>query len=62
MLAQSYIDDTFVYSREENGWLDVDKTKHHVQSVLKCMRTDKLFDNASKCIIGSKNPFLDRFL
>ena len=57
--AQTYFDDIFVHSRAEKDRSDVDNHLDHLQAVLECMRTNKLYANASKCISGAEEiPFL----
>ncbi|OWZ00916.1 Pol Polyprotein [Phytophthora megakarya] len=52
--AQMYFDAIFVYSRAEHGRSDVE---NH------CMRTNKLYANADKCIFGAEEiPFLGCFI
>ena len=56
--AQTYFDDIFVHSRATNGRSDVDNHIDHFGAVLECMRTNKLYANASKCIFGAEEiPF-----
>ena len=45
--AQTYFDDIFVHSRAANGRSDVDNHIDHLRAVLECMRTNKLYANAS---------------
>uniref|UniRef100_H3GD69 Integrase catalytic domain-containing protein n=1 Tax=Phytophthora ramorum TaxID=164328 RepID=H3GD69_PHYRM len=48
--AQTYFDDIFVHS-------------HHLRAVLECMRPNKLYANAYKCIFGAEQiPFLGCFI
>ena len=57
--AQTYFDAIFVHSRDMNGRSDVDNHIDHLRAVLECMRTNKLYANASKCIFGTQDiPFL----
>ena len=57
--AQTYFDDIFVHSRAEHVRSDVDNHIDHLRAVLECMRTNKLYANASKCIFGAEEiPFL----
>ena len=42
--AQTYFDDIFVHSRATD---DVDNHIDHLRVVLECMRTNKLYENAS---------------
>ena len=52
--AQTYFDDSFVRSRAMNVRSDADDNIDHLRSVVECMRTSKLFANASKCIFGTE--------
>uniref|UniRef100_A0AAV1TUW6 Reverse transcriptase/retrotransposon-derived protein RNase H-like domain-containing protein n=1 Tax=Peronospora matthiolae TaxID=2874970 RepID=A0AAV1TUW6_9STRA len=46
-----------------NGRSDVDNHIDHLRAVLECMRTNKLYANASKCIFGAEEiPFLGCFI
>ena len=57
--AQKYFDDTFVHSRAEQGRSDVYNHINHLRAVLECMRTNKLYADASKCIfVADEIPFL----
>ena len=61
--AQTYFDDIFVHSRADHGKSDVDNHIDHLRAVLECMRTNKLYANASKCIFGADEiPFLGCFI
>ena len=61
--TQTYFDDIFVHSRAMKGRSDVDNHIDHLRAVLKCMRTNKLYANASKCIFGTEEiPFLECFI
>ena len=61
--AQTYFDDIFVHSRAEHGRSDIDNHIVHLRAVLECMRTNKLYANASKCIFGAEEiPFLGCFI
>ena len=61
--AQTYFDDIFVHSRAEDGWSAVDNHIDHLRAVLGCMRTNKLYANASKCIFGADEiAFLGCFI
>ena len=61
--AQTYFDDIFVHNRAELGRSDVENHIGHLRAVLECMRTDKLYANASKCIFGAEEiPFLGCFI
>ena len=61
--AQTYFDDIFVHSRASNGRSDVENHIDHLRAVLGCMRTNKLYANASKCIFGANEiPFLGCFI
>jgi hypothetical protein len=61
--AQTYFDDSFVHSRAANGRLDVENHIDHLRAVLECMRTNKLYANASKCIFGAEEiPLLGCFV
>ena len=51
--ARTYFDDIFVHSRAEQGRSAVDNHIDHLRAVLGCMRTNKLYANASKCIYGA---------
>ena len=51
--AQTYFDDIFVHSRATNGRSDVDNHVDHLRAVFECMRTNKLYANASKCILDA---------
>ena len=51
--AQTYFDDIFVHIHASNGRSDIDNHADHLQSVLQCMRTNKLYDNAFECIFGA---------
>ena len=56
--AQTYFADIFVHSRAMNGRSDVDNRIDHLRAVLECMRTNKLFANAYKCMFGAEDiPF-----
>ena len=44
----------FVHSLAEQGRLDVDNHIGHSRAVLECMRTNKLYANAYKCIFGAE--------
>ena len=58
--AQTYFDDIFVYSRAEHDRSYIANHTVHLRAVLECMRTNKLYTNASKCIFGAEEiPFLD---
>ena len=57
--AQTYFDDICAHSRAEQGRSDVEIHISHLRAVLECMRTNKLYANASKCIFGAEEvPFL----
>ena len=61
--AQTYFDDIFIHSRAEVGRSDVDNHISHLRAVFECMRTDKLYANASKCFFGAEEiPFLGCFI
>ncbi|CAI5704679.1 unnamed protein product [Peronospora farinosa] len=61
--AQTYFDDIFVHSRAEHGRSDIENHIVHLRAVLECMRTNKLYANASKCIFGAEEiPFLGCFI
>jgi hypothetical protein len=61
--AQTYFDDIFVHSRAADGRSDVENHIDHLRAVLECMRTNKLYANASKCIFGAEEiPFLGCFV
>ena len=51
--AQTYFDDIFVHSCAEHGQTDVNIHIDYLRAVLECMRTNKLYANASKCIFGA---------
>ena len=56
--AQTYIDGIFVHSRAAQGRSDVNNHIDHLRAVLECMRTNKLYANASTCIFGADEiPF-----
>ena len=55
--AQTNFDDIFVHSRTMNGRSDLDNHIDHLRAVLECMRTNKLYANASKCIFGAEEIF-----
>ena len=61
--AQTYFDDIFVHSQAERGRSDVDNHIDYLRAVIACMRTNKLYANASKCIFGAdKIPFWGCFI
>ena len=61
--AQTYFDDIFVHIRATNGRSDVDNHIDHLREVIECMRTNKLYANASECIFGAEEiPFLRCFI
>uniref|UniRef100_H3H1W0 Reverse transcriptase domain-containing protein n=1 Tax=Phytophthora ramorum TaxID=164328 RepID=H3H1W0_PHYRM len=61
--AQTNFDDIFVHSRAEHRKSDVVNHIDHLRAVLECMRTNKLYANASNCIFGAKEiPFLGCFI
>ena len=61
--AQTYFDDICVHSRAEQGRADVDNHIDHLRAMLECLRTNKLYSNASKCIFGADEiPFWDASL
>jgi hypothetical protein len=61
--AQTYFDDIFVHSRAADGRSDVENHIDRLRAVLECMRTNKLYANASKCIFGAEEiPFLGCFV
>jgi len=61
--AQAYFDDIFDHSRAAEGRSDVENHIDHLRAVLECMRTNKLYANASKCIFGAEEiPFLGCFV
>ncbi|KAE9335540.1 hypothetical protein PR003_g12952 [Phytophthora rubi] len=61
--AQTYFDDIFVHSRAEHGKSDMENHIDHLRAVLECMRTNKLYANADKCILGVEEiPFLGCFV
>ena len=58
--AQTYFNDIFVHSRATD---DVDNHIDHLRVVLECMRTNKLYVNASKFIFGAEGiHFLGCFI
>ena len=61
--AQTYFDDILIHSWDEKCRSDVENHIGHLQAVLECMRTNKLYANASKCIFGVEEiPFLGFFI
>ena len=61
--AHTYFDDIFVHSCAEQGRSDVTNHISHLRAVLECMRTNKLYANASKCIFDAAEiPFLGCFM
>ena len=56
--AQTYFDDIFVHSRAEQGRSDVDNHIGHFRAMLECMRNNKLYANASKCILVQRRLLL----
>ena len=55
---QTYFDDIVVHIRATNGRSDVDTHIDHLRAVLDCMRMNKLYTNASKCIFDAEEiPF-----
>ena len=55
--AQICFDDIFVDRRAGQDRSDADNHIDHLRAVLECMRTNKLYANASKCIFGAdRNP------
>ncbi|KAE9020813.1 hypothetical protein PR002_g12438 [Phytophthora rubi] len=61
--AQTYFDDIFVHSRAEHGKSDMENHIDHLRAVLECMRANKLYANADKCIFGAEEiPFLECFI
>ncbi|KAG3197200.1 hypothetical protein PC128_g7014 [Phytophthora cactorum] len=61
--AQTYFDDIFVNSRAEHGKSDVENHVEHLRAVLECMRTNKLYGNLDKRVIGAEEiPFLGCFI
>ncbi|KAE9067788.1 hypothetical protein PF010_g27325 [Phytophthora fragariae] len=61
--AQTYFDDIFVHSRAKHGKSDMENHIDHLRAVLECMRTNKLYANADKCIFGAEEiPFLVCFI
>ena len=61
--AQTYFDDIFVHSRAEQGRSDVENHIGHLRATIECMRNNKLYTNASKCILGAEEiPFLGCFI
>jgi hypothetical protein len=54
---------SIVHSRAAEGRSDVENHIDHLRAVLECMRTNKLYANASKCIFGAEEiPFLGCFV
>ena len=51
--AQTYFNDIFFHSHPEQVHSDADNQIDHLRAVLKCMRTNKLYDNAPKCIFSA---------
>ena len=61
--VQTYLDDIFVHSHAMNGRSDVDNHVDDLRAVLKCVRTNKLYANASKCIFSAEDiPLLGCFI
>ena len=61
--AQTYFDDIFIHSRANQGRSDVDNYTDHLRAVLECIRTNNLYTNVSKCILGADEiPFLGFFI
>ncbi|KAG3116416.1 hypothetical protein PI125_g4664 [Phytophthora idaei] len=61
--AQTYFDDIFVHSRAEHGKSDVENHVEHLRAVLECMRTNKLYGNLDKCVVGAEEiHFLGCFI
>ena len=57
--AQTYSDDIFVHSHAEHDRSDIEHHLVHLRAVIECMRMNKLYANASKCIFGAEEiPFL----
>ncbi|GMF46722.1 unnamed protein product [Phytophthora fragariaefolia] len=51
--------DAFFRAKHEAGLTDVENHVEHLQAVLECMRTFKLYANIDKCIFGAEDiPFL----
>ena len=59
--AQTYFHDIFVHSRAEQGRSDLANLFSHLLAVLECMRTNKLYANASKCIFDAEGIFSRMF-
>ena len=58
--AQTYFDDIFIHCRAEYGKSDAENHIVHLRAVLECMRQNKLYANADKCIFDAdKIPFLE---
>ena len=56
--AQTYFDDIFVHSLAEHGQSDIEIHIVYLLAVLECMRTNRLYANATKCIFGAEEfPF-----
>ena len=61
--AQTYFDSIFVHSRTKEGRSDVENHIGHLRAVLECMRTNKLYADAFKCIFGAEEiPFMGCFI
>ena len=57
--AHTYFGDIFCHGRAEQGRSNVDNHIDHLRAVLECMRTNKLYANASEGIFGADdNPVL----
>ena len=56
-MNKAIFDDIFVHSRAEQGRSDVDNHTYHLRAVLECIRTNKLYPNALKCIFGAEDFF-----
>ncbi|POM71224.1 LOW QUALITY PROTEIN: RxLR effector candidate protein [Phytophthora palmivora] len=57
--VQTYLDDIFVHSRAEHGRSDVDNHIDLLRAVFECIRTNKRYATADKCIFGAEeSPFL----
>ena len=61
--AHTYFDDIFVHNRVIQGRSDAENHIGHFRALLECMRTNKLFANASKCSFGAEEiPFVGCFV
>ena len=51
--VQTHFDDIFVHSRADQGRSDVKNHIEYLRAAIECMRTNKLYANASKCIFSA---------